>query len=294
VPFTLPSYAKINLYLRVLGRRIDGFHELVTVFQTVSLHDTLTFEKGSNLRLTCDDPNVPTDGSNLILQAAEKLRERSGTNRGATIHLDKRIPSQGGLGGGSSNAAVTLIGLSRLWSVEPRMDELHLIAQELGSDVPFFLNGGTALGLGRGDVIEPMPDIRCSEILIVSPQVSVSTAEAYSKLGAENLTSEEVNRILPVCRLEAESLDLSHSELKNDFEQSVFALHPEIARVKQTLLDLGAVQAAMSGSGASVFAIFDKTDTRQAAEKALDQKSTWRRFAVATISRDEYREALRC
>jgi 4-diphosphocytidyl-2-C-methyl-D-erythritol kinase len=278
--------------LRVVGRRFDGFHELLTVFQSVSLHDDITFREGEGITLTCQNKSIPTDEKNLIVTAARLLGERSGTNKGASLHLTKRIPSPGGLGGGSSNAAVALIGLSRLWKLEPSAEELQAMASELGSDVPFFLRGGTAIGTGRGELIEPIPDIVARCLLIVTPSVRVSTPDAFKRLGAQNLTSANLNRILIVCRLEAEKLDPRQSDLVNDMEAAVFAAHPEIERVKRTLLDLGAANAMMSGSGASVFAVFEKEETRQTALKALDNEVNWRKFSVAAISRDEYREKL--
>ncbi len=290
--FSLPSFAKINWHLRVLGKRGDGFHELFTVFQTVSLHDIIWFSESGELTLTCDDETVPTDEQNLILKAASALRERFEIEKGAAIHLEKRIPSPGGLGGGSSNAAVALIGLCRLWDLQIESNELNRIAPSLGSDVPFFLTGGTAIGTGRGELIERIADADEQFMLIVTPEIAVSTREAFERINVGTLTNDALNRILPVCRSEADSCDLGHTVLKNDFEESVFDAHPEIRRVKETLLKLGAVNAAMSGSGASVFAIFDKQETRQTTIKALDQESTWRKFAVATISRDQYRDAL--
>ena len=287
----LPSFAKINWTLRILGKRDDRFHELFTVFQTISLHDTLTFSESDWLEFTCDDGEIPVEG-NLIILAAQELWRHIGIDRGAKVHLEKRIPSPGGLGGGSSNAAVALIGLKRLWQIDISDRDLHTIAAELGSDVPFFLHGGTAIGTDRGENIEPIEHKSEEYMLIVTPDVRVSTKDAFARIGASSLTNADVNRILRVCRLEAESLDLRHSVLINDFETSVFDAHPEIKRVKNTLLELGAVNAAMSGSGASVFAVFDKKETRQAAKKALDQESTWRKFVVSTISRAEYREAL--
>jgi 4-diphosphocytidyl-2-C-methyl-D-erythritol kinase len=187
-----------------------------------------------------------------------------------------------------------LIGLRRLWAIGASDEDLHNIAVEIGSDVPFFLHGGTAIGTGRGAAIEPIGDLEAKLMLIVTPKVRVSTRRAFERINAETLTKEASDHTLQVCRSEAESLVLRHSALINDFEASVFSAYPEIKRVKDTLLDLGAVNAAMSGSGASVFAIFDKEETRQTALKALDHESTWRKFAVATISRSEYREALRC
>ena len=290
--FSLPSFAKINWTLRVLGKRADGFHELFTVFQTVSLHDTLHFEKSDGLSLTCNDRRVPTDDCNLIIKAANALRGMFGMTNGARLHLEKRIPSPGGLGGGSSNSATGLIGLSKLWQIDVTHGQLHEIATAMGSDVPFFLHGGTAIGTGRGEGIEPIDDISVENMFIVAPAVNVSTQQAFADLNADALTSEGRDHILTVCRNEARSLDPLHSVLKNDFEASVFAAYPEIRRVKNTLLDLGAANAAMSGSGASVFAVFDNKETRQAAQKALDHESTWRKFAVSTISRTKYREAL--
>lgn len=290
--FTLPSYAKVNLHLRILGKRDDGFHDLCTVFQAISLRDELTFTESNEIALTCSDASIPADGRNLILQAAEKLQIRLSVGKGARIHLEKRIPSPGGLGGGSSNAAVTLLGLRRLWQLNVSDAELHAIAAELGSDVPFFLYGGTALGTGRGEVIEQLDDVDMRFMVVVTPDIGVSTAAAFAAIDAESLTSAARNRILRVCRDEARSLDLHHSVLKNDFETSVFAAFPGIAEIKANLLALGAAKAQMSGSGASVFGIFDNEETRQAAIKALGDKPTWRSFAVATVSRTQYRDEL--
>lgn len=296
--FTLPSFAKINLSLRVLGRRDDGFHELCTVFQTVSLHDDLTFvrqaasQSSPEMALTCSDPTIPTDRRNLIIKAANALGERYQINQGAMIHLEKRIPSPGGLGGGSSNAAVALIGLAKLWNVPVNSDGLTEIAADLGSDVPFFLSGGTALGSGRGEKIEPMNDFPAKFLAVVTPDIDIPTRPVFEALNASNLTISTSESILNVCRFDPKSVDFLQSALKNDLESVVFTAFPEVERVKQTLLELGAVHAGMSGSGASVFAIFDKDETRQTALKALEIEPSWRSFAVAAISRSEYREAL--
>ncbi|MEP6944484.1 MAG: 4-(cytidine 5'-diphospho)-2-C-methyl-D-erythritol kinase [Acidobacteriota bacterium] len=291
--FSLPSFAKVNLHLRIAGKRADGFHEICTVFQAISLRDTLTFREADSLQMTCSDASIPVDSDNIIMRAAQLLEELVGNGRGADIHLQKRIPSPGGLGGGSSNAAAALIGLTRLWEVELPAAEMHAIAAALGSDVPFFLTGGTAMGTGRGEIIEPIDDKTGPYMLVVTPAIDVSTAKAYPSLHAPNLTFDDPDLILRVCRDDARSLDLHLSVLINDFEHSVFEAFPEIGEVKQELLKLGAVNALLSGSGASVFAVFDKEETRQAAIKALDIRSTWRKFAVAAVSRSEYREAFR-
>lgn len=288
--FELPSFAKVNLTLRVLGRRDDGFHEVFTILQMVSLHDTLRFElMGGDIRLTCDDARIPTDSSNIVLRAAEKMRSRYQVSLGASIHIEKRIPSPGGLGGGSSNAAVTLLALNRLWKIDAPIDKLSSIGSELGADVPFFLHGGTAHGTGTGSTIEPTDDQASMDMIIVTPDVSVSTRSAYASLAAEPLTNADAERILLNYYLGA----ARGPEMVNDFEKMVFAAFPEIERVKATLLELGAETALMSGSGASVFGIFDNEETRQTALKALGTEANWRSFAVAAISRSKYREALK-
>ena len=291
--FTLPAFAKINWFLRVLGRRDDDFHEICTAFQIVSLHDKLTFSESDEILLTCDQPDMPVDERNLIFRAAQALRENFGIKTGARIHLEKRIPAPGGLGGGSSNAAVALLGLIKLWRLEINFEGLCEIGARIGSDVPFFFFGGTALGAGRGTLVLPVDEIEEKFMLVVTPPVDVETGRAFARLNAPRLTNQSPESILKHCRSEAEKLNLRHCILENDFERSVFKIEPEIKLVKEKLLELGARRALMSGSGASVFAVFDNDETRQATLKALEDKPNWRKFAVATISRTEYREALK-
>lgn len=290
--FKLPSFAKINWFLRVLGKREDNYHELYTIFQTVSLFDEITFSKSDELILTCSNEKIPTDENNLIVKAANVLREKFDVKNGAKIHLEKRIPSPGGLGGGSSNAATALLGLVRLWNLKIESEDLVKIGAQLGADVPVFFYGGTCLGTGRGTKLAPLKDLEEKYLLIVTPNVEVSTREAFARLNAPRLTNFSSKSILQICQSEAEAFDLRQTELKNDFEASVFAVEPEIKRVKEKLLELGAIKASMSGSGASIFAIFDNKETRQATQKALGKESDWRQFAVATVSREKYREAL--
>ena len=184
--------------------------------------------------LDCNDENIPTDESNLIIKAAKLLQNNFSVSKGAKIYLEKNIPSPGGLGGGSSNAAVALLGLAKLWNLTISFSELLNFAKQLGSDVPFFLYGGTALGTGRGSEIFPLEQIEEKFILIVTPNEFVSTAEAFSRLDADNLTNFESKRILQICRNEADGFDLRQNILKNDFESSVFSFAPEIKRVKET------------------------------------------------------------
>lgn len=291
--FTLPAFAKINFDLRILGKREDGFHELCTIFQTVSLSDYLTFKENEKVILTCKDETIPTDECNIIIQAANHLREKFKIKNGAKIELEKNIPSPGGLGGGSSDCAVALLGLAKLWELKIEFAELVEIGKNLGSDVPFFFYGGTATGTGRGTEIELIKEVSEKKMLIVTPPIEVSTKLAFERINKPRLTNFDSKSILKICRNEAKRFDLLHSVLKNDFEESVFALYPEIKRVKGKLLELGAVKSLLSGSGASVFAVFDKEETRQATMKAIQTEENWRMFAVATISRQKYREALK-
>ncbi len=292
VSFKLPSFAKINWYLRIIGKREDGYHELCTVFQTVALFDEILFSESEDLVLSCSDVSLPTDENNLIIRAAYDLRNRFGITKGANIKVEKRIPAPGGLGGGSSNAAVALLGLARLWNLDAEHDELGKIAENLGSDVPFFLKGGTAIGTGRGTEIEQIEDIVDNHLIIVTPNADVSTCKAFGLLAAPSLTKSDSKSILQICRLEAKELNLRQSALKNDFENAVFKIEPEIERVKKKLLNLGAKQALLSGSGASVFAIFDGKEVHQSAIDVLKFEETWRVFPVKTVSREDYLDSL--
>ncbi len=278
--------------MRILGKRADNFHEICTVFQTVSLHDKITFEENDEIVLTCSDEKIPTGENNLIVKAALELKRKFEIKKGAKIHLEKQIPAPGGLGGGSSNAATALFGLIKLWNIETNFDELLKISKSLGSDVPFFLYGGTALGTGRGTEILPLEDLTEKYILIVTPNVNVPTSEAFARLSVPDLTNNSSKSILQICRNEAQTLDLRHSTLINDFEKSVFKIEPEIERVKVKLLELKAEHALLSGSGGSVFAEFDGKERLQNAVKAIKMESNWQVFPVETVSRRKYRELL--
>jgi 4-diphosphocytidyl-2-C-methyl-D-erythritol kinase len=296
--FTLPSFAKINCGLRILGKRPDGYHEIKTVLQTVSLHDTLRFATASDseILLSCDDPLIPTNHNNLIVRAAIALRDRYGVRAGVHMHLEKRIPVQGGLGGGSSNAAVTLLGLAHLWKVRAKVSELVKLAAELGSDVPFFLSGGRALGTGTGTIISSLPDRQPQHLLIVAPNTSVATAEAYKALNSAALTTRNSDPILAISRGSTNSSDWDQwpvtEDLENDFEQVIFDIEPEIGRVKKSLLQAGARSALLAGSGSSVFGIFDNREAQQRALEQIRAESSWRMFPCATLSREEYIRAM--
>ena len=295
---TLPAFAKINLGLRVRGRRPDGYHEIETVFQTVTLHDKLTFEASRDderLELACSDTEIPTDEGNLIVRAALALRERYGVTRGARVTLEKRIPAGGGLGGGSSDAAVALVALACLWEIETSKAELAEIGARLGADVPFFLTGGTALGTGTGAEITPLEDAPEMHLVVVTPGVRVSTAEAYEALGAPALTKDEGVVNLSVSRAGAGFSGSLREVAANDFEAVVARLEPETGRAREALLGAGARRAMLSGSGSSVFGVFDSKGEAGRAREVLRAAGGWRVFACATLARAEYLRALgRC
>ena len=238
----VPSYAKINWSLRIVGRRADGFHELETVFQTISLHDELAFRAAARLALTCDDPSIPTGETNLVMRAARAVGAPP-----VEIELRKRIPAGGGLGGGSSNAAATLLALGAGRS------DLHAIATELGSDVPFFLLGGTAYATGRGEVLTPMESRAGVPLLLVLPDERVLTKDAFAR----------VTRYSEPLGIGAYAH--GYAAFTNDFEDPVFAMLPRLRELKERLGEAGATYAAMSGSGSTLFAAFANAAARDAA-----------------------------
>ena len=291
---TLPAFAKINLSLRVLGQRADGYHDLDTVFQTVSLHDTikLTATDNSEITLSCDDRRLPIDESNLVIRAAESLRARFGAEKGARIRLEKRIPVQAGLGGGSADAAVTLLALAHLWKLSASKPDLLALGSRLGADVPFFLFGGTAHGTGIGDKVARLRDIPEKFVLIIKPNASTRTSDAYEALDERSLTTPNPKTILSSSQ-PTEHFDMGRfASLENDFEAVVFDLEPEIARAKRALVESGAQAAALAGSGSAVFGVFDSEDAQRRAIQAIELETGWRVFPCKTVGSDDYDKAL--
>ena len=287
---SLPSFAKINWFLRILGKRVDGYHELITVLQTVSLCDELTFDvrDDGEIVLTCDDAQIPTDSSNLIVKAAVAFQDHLRSTLGVEIKLTKRIPAKGGLGGASSNAALTLLALGALWRAKMNIDELTPLASALGSDVPFFLTGGRCVATGTGTTISRLPDAPRQYLIIVTPNASVATVNAYTSLNAASLTTSDSDSILSSSLAEQISADSTQWRLRNDFETVIFEIEPEIERVKIALLEAGARGALLAGSGSSVFGVFDDEATRDRAFENLRCEAGWKVFPCHTLSRDEY------
>lgn len=302
VEINLPSFAKINLNLFVLEKRDDGFHEIDSIMQTISLADDINFmESESGIQLEISGASLPADENNLVIKAARLLADHCKVKNGAKICLTKTIPVGAGLGGGSSNAAAALIGLNRLWNLRLSVNELCELGTQLGSDVPFFFNGGTCRITGRGEKIEQISDVS-GIYLIIWPAVSVSTGEAYkwlserrkarSETALSDLTSSVENNNLTVYRSNDGIMDSNGFQLFNDFESIVSERLPQISEARQILLDAGAVTALMSGSGSTVFGIFENEETRQKAAEQIRCKPDWRFFAVTGLTRDYYRGRL--
>jgi 4-diphosphocytidyl-2-C-methyl-D-erythritol kinase len=294
----LRSLAKINLDLRVLGKRPDGFHELRSIFQTVSLADTILIDYTPARRSCIQIESAIDIPDNLIAKAAELILAAMKQQAQIQFRLDKRIPMGGGLGGGSSNAAAVLLALPVLAQKQVPLEMLLEIAAQLGSDVPFFLLGGTAAGLGRGTEIYPLPDSPSKPALLVCPPIHVSTAAAYQGLNRE-LTHLVPLRIMNSFQSFAWSVgDRGPGETwdsVNDFESVVFSQHPQLKSIKGKLLTLGARPALMSGSGSTIFGLFDSRLERDRAGDWLRASSLGKELGsenihpVSLVNRRQYR-----
>ncbi len=289
------SYAKINLGLEVLGVRADGYHELRTLFQTVDLHDNLEVAlrpRSPAIEVVCDHPLVPVDDSNLAHRAAAALRKFARVKSGVRIEIEKRIPVGGGLGGGSSNAAVVLMTLDRLWKLGLGAPGLHPIARRLGADVPYFLVGGTALGLARGDEVYPLHRQVRSHVVIVDPGTPVSTAAVFRRIDASLTPRENSNTIFRFT-----SRDLgggAFALLANDLEAAALEESPDLkeraGRIRGLLVREGALLAALSGSGSSYFGLFAEAGLARRAADALG-RAGFRALRARTLSVEQYRRA---
>ena len=273
------AFAKVNRSLVVLGKRPDGYHELDTVFQAVGLTDRLTFEESDLLTLEVDDPSVPAGAENLVLRAARALAEAAGVRPRVAITLEKRIPSGGGLGGGSSDAAVTLIGLSALWQLDLSIEQLSRVGGALGSDVPFFLHGGTARGLGRGERIVPLDDLPPQAVVLVMPPFPISTPEVFRRLEAPEWDGRGGG-----------DLGAGSATDRNDLEPAAEALFPALRDVREALGRAGATRALLSGSGSTVFGLFPDLATAAEAARRLDGLPAGSAVRVVpTLTREESR-----
>jgi 4-diphosphocytidyl-2-C-methyl-D-erythritol kinase len=284
----LPAFAKINLCLHVMGRRPDGYHELRTIFQAISLRDNLELSRvpQPGIMLETDDAALPTGPENLVYRAIDAIASEIGLRGGIRARLEKRIPVARGLGGGSSDAAAALVGTLRLAQKKLPLERLMEIAASLGADVPFFQFGGRALAVNRGDEIYPLEDAPKQTIVVVSPRdIGVSTKDAYQWLSAELTNRAKAPNIWGFC-----ALCWSRQEtVSNDFEGPVFSRHPRLREIRDGLLKRGAANAALAGSGSAVFGIYRNPARARRAARAFPEDSV---FVVETLSREKYGRAM--
>ena len=288
----LRAHAKVNLALEVLGTRDDGYHELRTLFQTISLHDDIVLRPRATKDVTilCDHPAVPTDETNLAVRAARELQRFARVRHGVEITLTKRIPVSGGLGGGSSDAAAALMGLDRLGRLAPA--RLHPLARGLGADVPYFLIGGTALGLARGDEVYPLWRQLRGEVVIVDPERPLSTAAVFRRLDASLTPRDGANRIFRFISSDLAGHGTAFPILSNDLERPALEEAPDLAArvglIRGILIREGALMASLSGSGASYFGLFDDPERARKAQSRLVERGL-KALRGRTLSFDQYR-----
>ena len=260
---TLHAYAKINIGLHVLGKRIDGFHNIETIVKEIDLFDVIELEPHKSVEMTADSILVPIDENNLCMKAALLLQSEMKVEEGVMIHLKKNIPVGAGLGGGSSDAATVLRGLNKFWNLKLSNERLVELAEQIGADVPFFIEGGCAYATGKGNVLDHFSLNIPYYIVTVTPIIYISTKWAYKNISvyrdgkATDLKTKITKQISSPGKLK--------SIVQNDFEELIFKTYPEVENVKKKLLDSGAVFALMSGSGSSVFGFFkDEQDAATA------------------------------
>jgi 4-diphosphocytidyl-2-C-methyl-D-erythritol kinase len=276
----LRAAAKINLALEVLSRRADGYHEIATVMQTVDLSDRLVLEDADAIEVRTSAPGVPADDRNLAYRAVTALREAAGIARGARITLDKRIPVAAGLGGGSTDAAATLVGLNRLWGLRWPAERLADVAVGLGMDVPFFLRGGAALGTGRGERLTPLGGAALA-LVLVNPRFAVSTADMYGRVTAA-MYSDGARARQAAGALETRRASRVARSLYNGLELAARAAYPQIGQMQAALVAAGALGTAMSGSGPTVFGVARSWEQARQI-RARVARGSWECWAVRTL-----------
>jgi 4-diphosphocytidyl-2-C-methyl-D-erythritol kinase len=318
MPITVRSFAKINLGLRIGASRTDGFHELLTVYQTIALDDVIKVSvvRGTGIEISCAHQRVPTDASNTCYRIVEKTMSALGMERRVVIEIEKHVPVQGGLGGGSANAAATLLALERAMKRSLPWQEKLRVAAEVGSDIPLFLIGGTVLGVGRGEQVYPLDDLPPIACVVVFPDAEVPTAKAFAewdrKVAARDskltparasdrmvelgrglsawlseMSSGAPRQISRRGRAENPLLELVRAGIENDFEQVVFPEYPELSEGKSALERAGAKYASLSGSGSTLYGLFASKEAARGAAERL-RRQGWAAQATVTLTRGQY------
>lgn len=281
------SFAKINLGIEVLGPRPDGYHDILTLFQSIDLADVLDISEipGGEIALSGDAPEISWDETNLVHRAASLLKEEAGCPKGARIAVAKSIPAGKGLGGGSSNAAAALLGLNVLWNLGLGREDLARLGAKLGADVPFFLEGGLCLGEGRGDLVTPLPDLPPASVLLAFPPFPVGTSGIYAAWRPSLTSEDKPSRISRF--LENRELGL----LENRLEETIFRFHPQLEEYKTFFRSRGAMVSLVSGTGSAVFGLFAEKAPAIEARRLLRERV--RTALVATLPAKEYARRLR-
>ena len=277
----LLSPAKINLFLQITGKRQNGYHDLFTLMCCISLYDTVSLSFGAkHTTVSCSDPEVPEDESNLAVRAANLFFKTVHKNEGVKIGLDKQIPVAAGLGGGSSNAASVLLGLNRYYGQPLSQDKLISIGLSIGADIPFFIFRKPATASGIGEKLEAYEGLKPFQILLVCPKFAVSTKEIYKNL---NLKLTKCNKKLRDAFFKKKIFDIE-KHLCNDLEEVTASICPDVNKAKEALLSHGAMGALMSGSGPAVFGIFPDFNKAKIAYNAMLNKHNWRLFQAEMIA----------
>lgn len=279
----IKSPAKINIGLKVVGKRADGYHDIETIFQMLDLCDDIVLtESGGAITLFSDNRDIPIDERNLAYKAAKLLKDRRGIDKGVRIEVYKRIPVSAGLGGGSSNAAAALLGLNYIWDLGLSKDALLPMAKTIGADVPFFLSYPRALGTGRGDELQTMSGKSKFYVILLNPQLHISTEWVYRNLKMELTKNKNDIKIIKFM-LERDEIEKAASLMFNDLESVVTAKYGIITVMKEALLSAGAAGASMSGSGSTMFGIFkDYPSAKKACESLKSEK--WTLFLAENIT----------
>lgn len=274
--------AKINLGLEILKKRPDGYHDLKTIFCQVSLYDTIIIDEltENKIQIDCDYPGVPIDEKNTIYKAAFFLKEKSGVKKGVVINIEKKIPIEAGLGGGSSDAAAALLGLNRLWKLNLDLDELISIGLKIGADVPYPVVGGTKFATGVGEVFENLPSAAGMNLVICVPDFGVSTKWAFEHVDYKMMGKGKINALIKA--IKKRDKEAIATNLHNDLEYWVFKRCPIIAEIKERLLGYGALGAVMTGTGSGVFGIYRNRERAKEIYKRL-KKDFKKTFLVKTI-----------
>jgi 4-diphosphocytidyl-2-C-methyl-D-erythritol kinase len=274
------AYGKINLALDVLYRRDDGYHEISSIMQQVSLHDTVIIEEGGRgVEIECDNHLVPLDHTNLVHKAWEEISRLSGTKTGIRVKIHKRIPVAAGLAGGSSNGAAVLKGLNEMWRLGLTLEQLMEIGGRIGADIPFCILGGTALAEGIGEKLTRLKSFKGKHILLANPGIGISSAYAYGRL---TIPEDHKGMETMVQCIEEDDIKCLSKEMFNIFEGAIIPENPIIGDIKNTMEENGALRALMSGSGASVFGLYDDLDKLEFAKRKL-QKDIPYVFHVTTV-----------